>query len=295
MTPHFFYLSANGLQFAVYEWGEASRTATPPVIFFHATSFHGRCWDQVIAHLPGYHCYAVDARGHGRSAKPPLPYEWPQFGQDAAAIVQALGLSGAIGVGHSMGGNAITRAAASVPDAFSALVLIDPVIFPPDAYFEYAAEPEKHFTAYRRTHWASATDMFERFKNRAPFNTWDIQVLRDYCDYGLLPAADGDGYVLACSPALESMIYTTSRYANYADVYDAIRQIHIPVRILRCASSVTTSANDLMASPTNPNLVSYFALGIDVPLVNNTHFIPMESPALVAEHIKGITGSGVSP
>jgi len=31
----------------------------PPILFAHANSFHGRIWDQVIAHLPGRQCYAV--------------------------------------------------------------------------------------------------------------------------------------------------------------------------------------------------------------------------------------------
>ncbi|MCG8346819.1 MAG: hypothetical protein MI924_03430 [Chloroflexales bacterium] len=58
--------------------------------------------------------------------------------------------------------------------------------------------------------------MFDRFVERAPFCRWDRTILRDYCQYGLLPAPDGDGYVLACPPAIEAAIY---RYCATADMY----------------------------------------------------------------------------
>ena len=50
--------------------------------------------------------------------------------------------------------------------------------------------------------------MFERFHKRPPFDLWQPQVLRDYCEYGLLP--DGDGFVLACPPEIEASIYQHS-------------------------------------------------------------------------------------
>ena len=49
------------------------------------------------------------------------------------------------------------------------------------------------------------------------------------------------------------------------------------------------SDTDLGNSPTAPDVASRFAHGLDVLLPDNTHFIPMESPALVAEHIKAIS------
>src|SRR5882762_2125300 len=123
-------LAINGLNLRVWEWlGDGA-----PILFCHATGFHSRCWDQVIRRLHGRHCYALDFRGHGRSAKPDPPYRWRSFGEDAAELAQQLDLENAIGVGHSMGGHALTLAAALVPAAFSRLILLDPVIRPPDSY-----------------------------------------------------------------------------------------------------------------------------------------------------------------
>ena len=54
--------------------------------------------------------------------------------------------------------------------------------------------------------------MFERFKDRLPFARWRPEILRDYCDYGVLPR-DGQ-FVLACPPAVEASIYENSKDAG---------------------------------------------------------------------------------
>src|SRR5579885_2627085 len=82
-------IAINGLELAVYEWPGAA----PAVFFCHATGFHSRCWDQVIARLPGRRCIAIDVRGHGHSSKPAPPYHWRDFGRDVAAVAAELGLS----------------------------------------------------------------------------------------------------------------------------------------------------------------------------------------------------------
>lgn len=273
-------ISANEINFAVYEWGDAS---APVVIFLHATGFHGRCWTQVINHLDGLHCYAVDARGHGHSNKPAPPYSWQQMGEDAAEIIRQLGLTGAIGVGHSIGGNSLTRAAASVPDAFAALLLIDPVIFPAPHYQTTTYSIDNHFVLQRRTYWTSPDEMFSSFLGRGPFINWKPEVLRDYCNEGILPSEDG--YVLACSPEVEAHTYMSSNLAQNVDIYEAIKQVQVPVRVLRCAEQAK-SPRDLMLSPTNPELAAHFSQGEDVILHGYSHFIPMEAPELTAQHIR---------
>jgi lipase len=266
-------ISANGVELALFEWPGQD----PPVFLCHATGFHARCWDQIIAHLPGRHCYAMDTRGHGRSSKPAPPYTWRNFGQDAAAVAETLGLSLAIGVGHSMGGHAVTLAAALRPQSFSSLLLIDPVIRQRDSYV--GPWREAHFVSKRRNRWASAQEMFDRFQDRPPFANWDRAVLRDYCDYGLLP--DGDSFVLACPPAIEASIYENSP-APASNIYPEIETIRIPVRVIR--SGRVADPEDIMSrSPTAPDLALSFRQGTDLCLTEYSHFIPMEAPALTAK------------
>lgn len=273
-------ISVNGVEIALWEWPGQD----PTIFFCHATGFHARCWDQVIARLAGRHAFALDIRGHGRSSKPVPPYQWKNFGKDVAQIAARLGLSGALGVGHSMGGHAVTLAAALRPESFSSLLLIDPVIRSRGAYV--GPWQEAHFVSKRRNRWASPQEMFDRFKDRPPFAAWDPAVLRDYCDYGLLP--DGDGFMLACPPAIEAAIYENSP-APSSDIYAEIDAIRIPVRVVRSVKKVDPL--DVMGrSPAAPELASSFAHGEDIPVAEYSHFIPMEGPEFTARVVTESVG-----
>jgi pimeloyl-ACP methyl ester carboxylesterase len=287
MLPAESRIAVNDVELCLFEWpGEG-----PPIVLVHATGFHARCWDQVVAHLPGRHVYAVDMRGHGRSSKPEPPYPWSLFGDDLAALAGALALRGATGVGHSMGGHSVVLAAANTPAAFANLLLVDPVITSKAAYATARPNSDGHFSSRRRNEWASAGEMFERFKDRAPFNGWEPAVLRDYCEYGLVPAADGNGFVLACPPAIEAAIYAG---ASGTDAYPAIESLQIPVRVLRARQRPEgggASPADMGGSPTVPDLATHFRRAEDVFLPEYSHFIPMEAPAFVAGQILEIAGS----
>ena len=281
-APRSFQIAANGLQLNVYEWPGRE----PAVFLAHATGFHGRVWGQIVEGLGGLQTFAIDMRGHGRSEKPEPPYAWKSFGEDVAAVAHALGLKGAIAAGHSKGGHAITVAAALRPEIFGALVLVDPVILPREAYSEPRALPEgEHFAARRRNRWASAEEMYERFVDRAPFSLWDRRVLRDYCDYGLIPAPDGNGFVLACPPRIEASIYGAG-IGGVHDIYEDVAAVTAPVRVLRGRPRSTGDSYDMSASPTAPDLAQHFRRGEDVFLPKYGHFLPMEAPALVASHIR---------
>jgi lipase len=274
-------ISVGGVELALWEWPGDD----PSILFCHGTGLHSRCWNQVIAQLAGRRCLALDFRCHGRSAKPDPPYLWRTFGQDVAAVAADIGLSGAVGVGHSLGGHAMTLAAALGPKAFSSLLLLDPVIRRRDAYV--GPWTGARFVAKRRNRWISPREMFGRFENRPPFDSWDRAVLRDYCEYGLL--ADGDGFVLACPPAVEAEIYENGPLSD-ADIYPEIATIRIPVQVVRAGKHFDPT--DFMRnSPTTPDLASNFANGSDLSLPEHSHFIPMEAPALTARLIADILNS----
>src|ERR1035438_9381412 len=130
MAPDLHFVPAGELKLAVWEWpGEG-----PALFFAHATGFHGRCWDHIVRLFPGRRALAVEFRAHGRSTVPALPIPWPDFAQDVLAVARHFGVRDAIGIGHSMGGHSVVSAAILQPEIFAALVLVDPVIFPPEYY-----------------------------------------------------------------------------------------------------------------------------------------------------------------
>jgi pimeloyl-ACP methyl ester carboxylesterase len=287
VTPTAMNVTVNGVSLALWDWPGPGRT----LLFVHATGYHSRCWDQVIALLPDCQCIALDLRGHGHSDKPAPLNDWRIMGQDVAMVARTLNLNGVVGIGHSMGGHAVTLAAALEPDAFARLVLIDPVVFAPERYT--GARAGEHFVARRRDRWPSVEAMMERFADRPPFNAWSPGVLRDYCDYGLLPAEDGDGYVLACPPAFEAACYQTSSAVG-SNIYAEIARIEQPTLVVRAVAGSREEGGGFSASPTVPDLATHFARGRDVEDREHTHFLPMESPAKTAAYIRGMLTDGAA-
>jgi lipase len=273
-------LRVNGVELQLYEWAGSG----PPIFLAHATGFHARCWDEVVRRLPGRHVFALDMRGHGRSEILPPPYPWRRFGEDVAAVAEAIGLEGAVGVGHSKGGYAVALGAALAPGAFRSLLLVDPVIMSPATYALTNGRPEGevHFAARRRNHWPSIEAMIERFRERPPFDAWHERVLRDYCTYGLVPNPEGEGFVLACPPEIEAAVYAGSAGG---DISAELATLDIPVVVMRAKQREEGGPMDMSGSPTDPGLAASLKQGIDKPVYHLSHFIPMEDPGLVAAEI----------
>jgi pimeloyl-ACP methyl ester carboxylesterase len=279
-VPELLKIPVNGIEIAAWEWPGDE----PTILCTHATGFHGRVWDRILEKFPDRHRLSIDLRGHGRSAKPSPPYHWRSFGEDTAVVASALGLKNAIGVGHSLGGHAVALAASLVPDAFSSLLLVDPVIRASDQYNN--APTDVGFVARRRARWQSAEEMFERFADRPPFAVWDRDILRDYCEFGLVP--DGEGFTLACPPEIEATIYPLWNEPA-SDIAKEVAEIAQPALILRSGRLMTDAKFDLSTSATDPKLASRMQSARDEQL-DCSHFIPMEHPELVVERLRSFLG-----
>lgn len=182
-----------------------------------------------------------------------------------------------------MGGHSLALAAALAPEAFAELILLDPVIIPESSY--RGPIRELHFARKRRNNWESPAEMFERFRARSPFDAWDQRVLRDYCEFGLLPSSNGNGFILACPPEIEGSIYEQSQ-AHGSNIYPEIATVQTPVLIVRSPRLFREGpALDMLASPTPPDLAARFPQGREM-VVSFSHFIPMEAPELVASEVR---------
>ena len=284
--PHLQHTLANGILQASFEWRPALQGQGPTLWLVHATGFHARVWDQTIAHLPGRHVIAIEQRGHGRSQAAAFD-NWSVFGHDQAALAQVFQLQGAVGVGHSMGAHALVQAAALVPGAFRQLVLIDPVLLAPADYLLPPPAPGTlHPSAGRKNQFESAQAMATRFAGRPPYSVFTPQALQDYCEHGLRPvdSSTGSGFQLACAPAFEGQVYPLAR--SYPGIYACIRALQIPVLVLRARpQDPSVMPWDPLGSPTWPALAAEFHDGRDLQLMDKTHMLPMEDPALLARLI----------
>jgi hypothetical protein len=125
--------------------------------------------------------------------------------------------------------------------------------------------------------------MFERFRSRMPFERWRPEILRDYCNHGLL-LNDGK-YVLACPPPVEASIYRYSKDST-SDIYTEISTVRQPVMVLRAGRVREPDVFDLSASPTSPDLATHFPKGRETVLKHASHYIAMEEPEAVAAAIR---------
>ncbi len=269
---------------AWFEWGTPG--AGSSLLLIHATGFHARLWDAVVEALPAdWHVIVPDLPGHGRSYKPASLSHWDHVADALLPLVDRFAGQPMLGAGHSMGGYCLTRLAAARQDAFSRLLLIDPVILPPGTYDPNAAigSPEDHPVSRRRDEWESAQAMIDRFAGRVPYSGWVPRVLDDYCQWGLLADDGGTGFHLACPPVLEASAYLGSMHNDPAPLIAAVTR---PVTVLRAPQHERAGPLDFSTSPTWPALASAFADGRDLQWNDVTHFIPMEAPERVAALIE---------
>ena len=268
-----------------FEWGEPSDR--PSLLLLHATGFHARLWDQVVAALPaGTHVIAPDQLGHGRSAKPASLSDWTVTADTLLPLIDRYAGKQLIGCGHSMGGYVLTRLAAERPDAFAHLFLIDPVIMPPEFYIDAAeapvADPAEHPVARRRSRWDSWEAMNAHFSSRPPYANWQPKILADYCRYGLLGAADGEGWELACPPALEASVYQNALRTN---PHNWLGAVVAPVSLIRARTGERAGNLDFSVSPTWRGLGAALGAVRDEQWADQSHFIPMEAPRRLADLI----------
>lgn len=283
-SPQSLKVKVNQLNFNVYHW--PGRGSECPLFLLHATGFHARCWDQVISLLGDRDIFAMDIRNHGLSDSSEPPYSWPEFSADVIGVLEALHIHQVLGVGHSMGGHLITRAAASLPNLFRGLLLLDPVILSRSNGSRLdQLEGADHPVARRRNQWDSVDDMMGSLQNKPPFSHWNPEVFRDYCQYGVKPMDGGDaGVQLACHPVREAAIYLCK---GVSEVWNLIPSIQVPVRVIRARERRPEDPLfDFNPSPTAADLAQTFPFGEDVHLQQHSHFFPMEDPDLAARLIE---------
>ncbi|CAF2624175.1 unnamed protein product [Rotaria sp. Silwood2] len=271
------------LKLHYWEW----QGRQPSILFCHAASFHGRCYDRIINEaLHGFHVIALDFRGHGRSQTHPPPYHFRWHGEDVLQFIETLHLNkdNLIGIGHSLGGYALICAAAIAPRRlFQSLLLLDPVILPSSMYEDYDRYSSSvDFIRRRKNQWSSIEDMILNLEKREPFSQWPQDTLRNYCTYAL-----DENNKLVCSPDGEISIYKTSALPE-SNLYPSIEKSkfikHIPIHVVR--SSLPCGKGQFETSPTEPDLVKWFQKGRDTQLENSKHFFPMEQPQIVIDLVK---------
>jgi len=113
---------STGVRMEYVEKGDPSGL---PVIFLHGVTDSWHSFERVLPLLPPtFHAFAVSARGHGDSSKPASDYRISDMSRDLAAFMDAVEVTRAVIVGHSMGSMVAQRFVVDHPDRVCGLVLI---------------------------------------------------------------------------------------------------------------------------------------------------------------------------
>ncbi|MCB9743077.1 MAG: alpha/beta fold hydrolase [Alphaproteobacteria bacterium] len=122
-------MTLRGLEFALLRWGPEAPEGAPRVLLLHGWLDQAAAWELVAARLAeaGHCVYALDQRGHGRSAwaPPGSYYHFPEYVADVDALWRAWGQPPLLLVGHSMGGTVASLFAGARPEAVVQLTLLE--------------------------------------------------------------------------------------------------------------------------------------------------------------------------
>ena len=96
-----------------------------PFLFLSETACDGAVWNlyQAPEFARDHRVVILDYRGTGLSSKPSIKYSTDMFADDAAIVLDHLGLEGAVVCGHSMGGRVAQLLALNHPRKVSRLIL----------------------------------------------------------------------------------------------------------------------------------------------------------------------------
>jgi pimeloyl-ACP methyl ester carboxylesterase len=270
-APTSSFASVNGVRLHYLDYGGDG----PAAVLHHATGFHAWMWAPIAPVLTRRHrVLALDARGHGDSDKPPSGYRWDGFMADLIAFIETLRLGRVLGVGHSLGGSTTSGAAAERPDLFSALALLDPILFPREFRGAIEDNPMAEAARRRREVWTSLQEVLESYRGRGPFAKWTDEALRLYVEHGF--AREGAGVRLKCPPAIEAQVF--SMELGY-DLWAALERVQAPTLLMRGAQSTAFSAADAAEA------LGRLPRGQLATIPETTHTFPMEVPSQVGETI----------
>lgn len=107
------------------EYAEYGLASGVPIVCLHGVTDSWRSFEPLFARLPPtIRALALTQRGHGRSSKPAAGYTYKDLSEDVRAFMDALHLTEAVIVGHSMGSMVAQRFAVDHPERVAGLVLL---------------------------------------------------------------------------------------------------------------------------------------------------------------------------
>ena len=233
----------------------------------------GVYWPFLKRFLPQRGLFLHDIEGHGASD---APAHFSGIGAVARRVPAVLAGHGPanrplVGMGHSFGAALTLKIAADNPGLFKALVLLDPIVFPPPTWWAMRGlaalglHPMVGPVLKRRREWPSRQQAIDHLRGRGIYKGWSDEALECFVEHATRDA--GGKRVLCCPPELEAEIYERPVYP-----WPSFRKVRIPMLFLYGAGSYPFfPAAARLARRANP--------GIEVATVPGHHCFMLEDPA----------------
>lgn len=258
------------------------------LVFLHANGYPPECYRPLLSRLAErYHVTAMVQRPLWPGSKPEDIEDWFPLTDDFLHFLDAHQTGPVVCVGHSMGGIALLRAALREPERFKAIVLLDPVLFPP--YFialwnvTRALKLGQRFhplvtgARQRRRQFDNLERLYNGYRRKSVFRYMDDEALRAYVE-GIACRRDGGGYQLCYSAEWEIRIYLTGIWRDM-DIWRGLPGLEMPVLIIRGAETDTFWER-------TGNLVKRKQPRAWIEALEKaTHLVPLERPNKVAKQI----------
>lgn len=253
----------------------------PQLHFLHANGYTPACYlplmEQFAAH---FHVSAMHLRPLWPMSRPAEIGAWHPLSEDLLLFFREQNYPPVIGVGHSLGAIVTLRAALREPERFSALVLIDPVLFPPGFIASYnlikalglakRLHPLIATAGKRRRTFDNLETLYKGYRRRHIFRYLSNEQLQTYVNGISQPRPEG-GYELSYSPEWEARIYYTGVWRDL-DLWWNLPKLKLPILIIRGAETDTflpAAARRVEKIRPATQIVS---------LEKATHLVPLERP-----------------
>ena len=230
-----------------------------PVVCLHGFPLDHSIWKPLVPYLEAQaHLIFPDLRGHGRSPMLSEPYTMQDMAEDVLKLIDNLGFSKVLLVGHSMGGYVALQFARSFPERLMGLILVAS-----HPFSDSPANKQGRLASIRKIQELGIKKVLADF----PANLTPDQTVQD----SIRPIIDG------MSP--EGAVGSLRAMAGRSDASDVLSNAKFPVEIV-------LGKKDPFISQEQRNKMQLKFQNAEFSLVENAaHMIMMEEPQIVGQMV----------